>query len=1266
MAMQAQTLPAARRPIIGHKKGSSGGSARTPVEDPDTLHNVAYLRLKEWVSEGEIYGPVGGFQNILKAIYLDGTPIQNADGSINFPGVKVDWRPGTQNQDPLPGFPSTERTVQINQELEFGTPITRMFTNTNVNAIRVNFGVTGLNERDAKTGDLHGYYVEYAIDLSTDGGPFVEVLKEAFDGKATQVYGRSRRIELTKATNNWQVRIRRLTPQSIVSTIQDITQVSSMVEIIDANLRHPMTAVVGLLLDAKTFPNGATRAYRMRGRIIEIPSNYDPETRTYSGNWDGTFKLGWTNCPPWIWRDIIVNKRYGLGNKIDASKVDKWNLYRIAQYCDELVPNGYGGMEPRFTANVFFQQAADAFKVIQDMASVFRGAAFWAGGTVVAAADIPTTDLFTFTNANVEGGIFKYAGSAKNTRYTIANVSYNDPDDFGRQKVMAVQDPEGIARYGLVSTDVTAFACDSPGQAQRVGRHILLSSQMETDGATWTINLERVFVMPGRVVKVADKNRAGREIGGRITEATRSQITMDRLTGVRPGDRISINLPSGIVETRVVASDIGTPLTADTTVFTADSTELTADLVGLPDETRIVRVTVPFSETPQPEAQWALESEELSVQRFRVLGLTYLDGMKAEVTAIAHQEGKFAFIDYETRLDPKPITVIPNLAQRPPRNVRIGEYSYVDQNTANHVGVIEWDAPENGNGVEYDVQWRRDRSDWIRTPGSITTRLELRNIYTGNYLVRVRAVNAFGGSSEWAYSDLTALTGLVGDPPTLAFLTASPGIFGINLAWGFPDVPAVIGKTEIVYSRSNNLGTAQPLGQFAYPQSQHFQMGLQAATQFYYWGRLYDKNDQPGPWYPIGPEGVVGQTNVDAQDYLDYFKGLFDEDVFVGTLREKLETLATGIGDLTTKLETERTLREAADGVLAQQIDTIAAVANGAAASVITERTARQAGDETLAQSLEVVRAANASTAAQVDLNRQAQINGDGALAQSIENVRVTANGASAGVQTNATAISNVKGDLSATYTVKVQINAYGQVFAAGMGIGAYDTGGGIQTAVYFLANRFAFITESNGQISVPFVVENGQTFISQAFIGVARITNAMIQDAAITTAKIGDAQITSAKIGNAQILVANIGDAQITTAKIGVAQVDTLRIGPNAVTVGTAGDYVCDYYHTGGDQDGNNAAVVSINVSQPTLIVAFYSVEVVQNNPGGGTYFSFRISSNFGVSRTYNPGQRVYGDTFISGVVQPGGYYLRIAGDRAPNTYRTLTGRIALLGFQR
>lgn len=850
--------------------GGGGGSAPAPVELPDSLHSTAFAQILDLVSEGEIHGLVNGAQSI----FLNGTPLVNADMSPNFEGVEYHERHGTQTQDVIPGFPSSQAEVAVSVELQAGSPWTRTITNRALSAVRVRLGVPALSKLQ-DNGDLIGYRIDYVVELQTAGGAFVPVVSTAFDGKTTSAYERSHRIDLPPTPTNWVVRIRRLTAQANSAKIQDTTVVHSITTVIDQKLRYPMSALIGLRLDARQFSSLPSRAYHMRGRIIRVPSNYDPVARTYAGLWDGTFQLAYTNNPAWIYLDLATNDRYGLGELIPLASIDKWSLYRIGVYCDDRVDDGKGGTEPRFTCNLYLQSRADAWKVLQDLASVFRGISYYASGTVFASADIPADPAYTFTQANVIDGRFEYQGSPRGSRATVALVSWIDLTANGAQKVESVEDRAGIARYGLRQIELVAFGCTSQAQAQRAGKWALLSARLETDTVTFGVGLDGMVVMPGQVIRIADSARSGLRVGGRIRSATESVITTDADLVARGGDRLTVNLPSGRSETRTLTTAVGKRFSIDRTDIRIGSRKRdhTIDHTGLRSTTVTLTVSPPFSAAPSPGAIWTLESSSLYAQTFRVIGVSERegssDGAKTfTLSAVQHEAGKFTAVDFGTIIEQRPISVIPPAVMPAPASVTISAYHVISQGIAAHNARIEW--PAVVNAVAYEVQWRRDNGEWVTMNRTGSTSVEITGIYAGTYLARVRALNALDSASIWRSSTATALHGKTSPPPSLAFLTASTTeVFAITLKWGFPAVPLDIDRTDIMYSATSSFTGAVALGSYAYPTTTCSLLGLAAGVQLWFWGRLVDKSGNLGPWFPVGA-GRQGASSSSAAAILGY------------------------------------------------------------------------------------------------------------------------------------------------------------------------------------------------------------------------------------------------------------------------------------------------------------------------------------------------------------------------------------------------------------
>lgn len=867
--------------VKGHKGGKGGGgSTRTPVEDADNLHSIAYASIVDLISAGPIHG-FAHENSPLRSVYLDNTPIQNEDGSLNFQDVQMEFRAGTQDQSYIPGFPAAESTTAVNVELRSDQPFTRAIQNIHISGLRVGLSVRGLKQQSKKTGDITGYRVEYVIELSTDNSAFVEVLRASFDGKTTQQYSRSHRIDLPRATTGWSVRVRRLTANASNSTISDTTYVDSITEVTDAKLRRPMSACIGLRVNAKQFQSIPSRAFDLYLRVVRVPSNYDAWTHTYSGSWDGTFKMSWTDNPAWVFYDLATNACDGLGRLLPASWLDKWALYQIAQYCDEQVPDGKGGTEPRFSCNVYLQDKAEAWRVLQDLASVFRGIAYYAQGTVLAVADMPRDSVYTYSNANVVDGIFNYSGSSLATRYTVALVSWNDETDMGRAKVEVLEDPDGIARYGVRQLELTAFGCTSQGQAQRMGRSALFTSRMETETVTFGVGLSGTLAQPGQIIEIADAHLAGRRIGGLVRSATKSEVMLDATVKVAAGDRLTVVLSDGVSQSRpiVISSQAAT-------------------------ETQTVQVDPPFSLEPEPEAAWAISAADLSTQKYRVISVAEDGDLKYTIHAVQYVDGKHAAIDYETRVETPPVSVVPPPVQSIPGNVSITSYHVIDQGQARHNAVISWDAVPNA--VAYEVQWRRDNSEWVVVPRTGSTSVEVPNIYAGAYRARVRAINVLDVSSLWGNSDLTELSGKLSAPLPVTDLRTSSIPWGIQVKWSFPADPNIIERTEIRYSSTQSFADSLSAGGFAYPTDSFEQTGLAVTAQHFFWARLIDKNGTQGPWFPAESKpGIRGVPSTSASEYNELITPSIVEgglgELLMGDIRD-IPKIRNSVGDLTLEL----------------------------------------------------------------------------------------------------------------------------------------------------------------------------------------------------------------------------------------------------------------------------------------------------------------------------------------------------------------------------
>lgn len=809
--------------LRGEKGGS--GSQHTPVEAADSLRSTSYATILDLVSEGEIEGFALGADKIGQCIALDGTLLENPDGSRNFSNVAVDSRSGTQDQDYIAGVPDVENSIAVGVQLKAAVPWVTRISNTSLSAVRLILSVpNGLQKSDQATGDITGYSVAYKIELSVDDGAYATVLNGAFSGKASGKYQRAHRIDLPAATDHWNLRVTRLTADGNSALIADRTDIDAEVDIVDVKMRYPNSALVSVSVDASQFSSIPTRAYFLKGRRVRIPSNYDPVARTYTGVWDGTFKPGYTDNPAWCFLDMATHSRYGLGKFLTDAQVDKWALYNIAQYCDQLVDDGNGGQEPRFTCGLYLQQKADAFKVMQDMATMFRGISYYTGNAIQAVADMPSDASFIYDNTNVIGGKFTYAGSSLSSRQTVALVSWNDLTDFGKAKVEYVEDQEGIARYGVRTTEVTAIGETRRGGAHRAGRHILFTNRMETETVTFSVGLDGDLAAPGQIIKIVDHDRAGKRQGGRVKSATTTVVTVDQAPDAVVGDTLSVNMPDGVIQTRTISAVDGAAITVGTE----------------------------FTEAPQAEAVWTVEKTTLAAQTFRVISVKENnadDDMAGfSLSCIQYAPEKFAAIDTGLILQPRPITSLAAPTQDPVASISITYHIVYRQGTAVTVMRIEWVKP--AGAVRYAVEWRRGDGTWVSAGASISeTAVEVEGVYAGVYQARITAYNVNGVPSVPVVSSAVQIDGKNVAPPAPT-LHAVGGLFEIDLSWDFPTSSNVsdTSYTEIQSDTSSGMTTAVQVGMYAYPLNVAVITGLTESETKWVRARLVDKTGNIGDW----------------------------------------------------------------------------------------------------------------------------------------------------------------------------------------------------------------------------------------------------------------------------------------------------------------------------------------------------------------------------------------------------------------------------------
>ncbi|EJM7589576.1 host specificity protein J [Citrobacter freundii] len=995
--------------IKGRKGGSS--SSRTPTEQPDDLQSVAKAKILVALGEGEYAGQLTG-----KDIYLDGTALENADGSQNFSGVVWEFRSGTQAQNYIQGIPGTENEINVVSEVSSATAWTRTFTNSQLSAVRLRLKWPSLFKQE-DNGDLVGYSINYAVDLQTDGGTWQTVLNTSVIGKTTSGYERSHRIDLPQTGSTWTIRLRKITADANSAKIGDTMTLQSFTEVIDAKLRYPNTALLYIEFDSSQFNGSIPQiSCEPKMRVIRVPDNYDPETRAYSGTWQGAFKWAWTDNPAWIFYDLVVSDRFGLGHRLTAANIDKWTLYQVAQYCDQPVPDGKGGSgtEPRYTCNVYVQDRNDAYTVLRDFAAIFRGMTYWGGDQIVALADMPRDVDYAYTRANVIDGRFTYSSSTTKTRYTTALVSWSDPGNAYADAMEPVFEQSLVARYDFNQLEMTAIGCTRQSEANRKGRWGILTNNKDRV-VSFDVGLDGNIPQPGYIIAVSDELLSGKVMGGRISAVNGRVIKLDRVADAAAGDRLILNLPSGASQSRTIQAVNGESVT----------------------------VTTAYSETPQAEAVWVVESDELYAQQYRVVSVSDNNDGTFSITGAWHDPDKYVRIDTGAIIDQRPVSVIPPGNQSPPANIVISSFSVVQQNISVETMRVSWDQAQNA--IAYEAQWRRNDGNWVNVPRSSTTSFDVPGIYAGRYLVRVRAINAAEISSGWGYSEEKTLTGKVGNPPKPVGFATTPINWGIRLNWGFPANTGDTLKTEIQYTANSDFSNPLLLSDVPYPSAEYTQLGLKAGQEFWYRAQLVDRTGNESGW----TDWVRGQSNANADDYL-------------GDIADDFLTSADGdrlTSDIDTNLE--------------------AALQNALANHATVEHQWAQYGE--VRADILVVK----TTIADVDK----------AMAEMSTQVQAQFNDVTAALEDKLTAVVDATG-ASAIYTLKTGVRINGVMYNAGMSIAVLaEAGKPVVTRVGFNANQFVLMSGSGNTQYSPFAVVNGQVFISDAFI----------QDGSITNAKIGN-----------------------------------------------------------------------------------------------------------------------------------------------------------------
>lgn len=841
--------------IAGAK--NNGGNKDNGQNRGTEIASVAYMKILLALSEGQIAGQFTG-----QDICLDGTPLLDADGHENFPGVTWEWRSGLVDQDYIQGFPAVENEISVSTEIKSGTPWVKAINNTQLSAVRLRIkfpnGVYSLRD----SGGKDGYRIEFAIDVSTDGSTYTEYGRDTVDGIANTGYERSYRIDLPRANSGWQIRVRRLTENKNNNKTADVSRIESITEIVDAKLRYPNTALLFVQFDSTLFDGRTpTVTVKAKGLVIRVPSNYDPVERTYSGSWDGTFKWAWSNNPAWIFYDLVLNKRYGLGKRISSDQVDKWTLYQIGQYCDAPVSDGAGGKEARYLCDLYISQRTDAWTVLMDLANIFRGMISWSNNLLSVDADMPREmdPDFVFNKSNIVGS-FTFSSTSERTNYSAAIVTYSNPQNNYQDDQASVYSQEVADRFGFNTIELSRIGCTRESEAQRHGAYAIETNR-DDNGVEFKTGMEGRIPRVGKVIGINNAPMAGRQNGGRVAAVSGKRITLDRAVAAKAGDTLIINLPDGKSQGRKVQ--------------------------GVQD--RIVTVEQEYNPAPQAEAGWILDQSDLAIQQFRVKRVVNNNDGTVTINGLPYNPNKFPRVDDGAVIEDRPVTVVPPRGQEAPDDITISSLYRVSQGIGITTLVATWSPVKNA--IAYEMQWRQNNGDWINLPRTGNTRFEVDGIYTGRYVVRVRAINAQDIASVWGISKETELTGKSGAPlPPLALATRSL-VHGVQVSWEFPTGSGDTLRTELQYSKNQDGSAPMLLSDVAYPGKSYQQMGLSMGAEFWYRARLVDRLGNESPW----TGWVQGMASDNFDDYY--------------------ENLTDAIKDTAAWEETQRTISETQEGI---------------------------------------------------------------------------------------------------------------------------------------------------------------------------------------------------------------------------------------------------------------------------------------------------------------------------------------------------------------
>ena len=1044
--------------IKARKGGSS--SPRTPVEMPDNLISKDKIKLLLAVSDGEV---VNDFS--LKQLHFGGVPVQNEDGTFNYEGVIAEFRPGTQTQDYIQGFSESSAEFQVAREVTRNTPYTLTVSNKNLSAIRFRLlWPRVLTQKD--NGDMVGSVVEYKIEMAVDGASYKTYLTGKIDGKnTTGGYDRSIRVNLPQNfTSQVLIRVSRVTPDADGVKVVDAFQVQSYAEVIDAKFRYPLTAMLYVEFDSDLFQNQIpTISLKKKWKIIQVPSNYDPIHRTYSGTWDGTFKWAWSNNPAWVLYDLIMNQRYGLDQRELGIPVDKWSLYEVAQYCDELVPDNRGGMEPRYLMDVIVQSQVEAFQLVRDICSAFRGMTFYNGESLSIIVDKPRDPVYLFTADNVVDGVFVRTFPSEKTMYTSCNVMFDDEENQYEQDVEPVFNPDAAMRFGHNPTSITAIGCTRRTEANRRGRWILQTNLSATT-VSFSTGLEGMIPSCGDVIYVADphwQSAFNLVLSGRVMEVSGVQVFLAYRCDAKAGDTLILNTDDGKPVRRTIAN------------VSADGKTLT--------------LNVGYNFDVAPDSVFLIESDQLAAEQYVVTRIekgSDDDEFTFAITATQYNPNKYDAIDNGVITDSRPTSVVDPDSLGAPKDLTISSFSRIVQGMSVETMVIGWSAVQYAK--LYEVQWRKDGGNWNNVPRTATTQVDIEGIYAGEYQARVRCISGGNVASPWSALATATLTGKVGAPKGPINLFASDNeIFGIRVKWAMPEGAEDTAYIELYQSQSGTDQDASLLTLIPYPASEYWHSILPAGYVNFYKARSVDRIGNVSAW----TDYARGMSSTDVNAITDtILDEILDSDA-MKEIQESAQDSAAKLNEYANSIIQNALANDGDVRIMRKENGKRKAEIKRAEVLIANETEARvQQVNQISAEFNENLNAGLTQVNEALANETEARVTSEEALS-----ARIGQNSAALDQKLDSWADVNGVGSM---YTMKLGLKYNGQEYNSGMALQLTASGGSVVSQVLFIADRFAIIRNAeSGAYTLPFVVQNDQVFMN----------NALIQDGSITNAKIGN-----------------------------------------------------------------------------------------------------------------------------------------------------------------